>query len=122
MCTGVWEYIIRKIRKWPSRSDIREWYHTYPGDPTPVVVELERMFSQPLHLQQINEIYTFFLKHPAFIIHYSTIRTTTLQKIPDIIQSLPTFTCSEQDKNAIRFTFERYLRFVEYVQMVLLTP
>jgi hypothetical protein len=120
--------ILRLFRKstLPKPSDIRQWFHQYPGNPNivheTIVTHTERL-GKPLNLEEcLHEFKTFYaylLTQPAYITHYSHFRTATLQKIPDIIESLYSgifCTVSESVKNELRDILTKYLSLVYHIQ------
>ncbi len=113
----------------PTRSQIFAWQTQY---------ELEDCMLQSLHthldtiaisrdstkrIDAITKYYRFLQEHPGFLTHFSAFRSTSLQQIPLIIQSLytPVFRrVSNSHKNILRNTLSSYLSLIFYIQSCIL--
>lgn len=120
---GIYWYLTRKLRKYPKPSDVIAWHQAYPGDPTPILTGLEAMMEGPMELGDVCVMYDYLLEHPACLVHYSQIRTASLEQIPRIMEFLQTLVHPSDIKKAddIRGVLEKYLQFVKYIQTVLLS-
>jgi hypothetical protein len=122
--------LFRKKSTLPKTSDITQWFHQYPGDPTIVQEVILRHAEQLGHpvelekrLQEFKTFYSYLLTQPAYITHYSNFRTATLQKIPDIIESLSGIfrDVPENTKDGLRDVLTKYLSLVYHIQSSIIT-